>query len=135
MLSQPATIRLAGDHSRRAACHLVQRAPDGWTVSIDEPRRSLRQSSKFWATCGEVAKSGTLWSGTTHTKDGWHDLFLAGWHVVKHRPMRLLIGLENELVTLMPHHSRTLTEREMSELLDYTVAWCAMHDVRLRDDD
>src|SRR5262245_25885621 len=116
-----ASIRLVGDKTRRAACHRVMTAPEGWVVTIDQPVRNLRQSSRFWATCGEVAKSGTTWSGTPHDKQGWHDLFLAGWSVVKERPGRLIMGLEHELVMLQRHSSR-LTESEMGELLDYTSA-------------
>jgi len=127
-----ATIRLLGDQTRRAACQLVMAAPEGWFVAIDRPRRSLRQSSRFWATCDDVARSGAIWSGTTHTKDDWHTLFLAGWSVIKERPTRMLIGLENELVSLIPH-SRNLSESEMGELLDYQTAWCAMHGVALRE--
>jgi len=132
-MSEGATIRLVGDQTRRAACQLVMAAPEGWIVQIDRPRRTLRQSSKFWATCGEVAQSGMTWSGTTHSKDDWHTLFLAGWSIVKDRPTRVLIGLEGELVSLVPH-SRNLTESEMSELLDYQAAWCAMHRVTLREE-
>jgi hypothetical protein len=129
-MSEGATIRLLGDQTRRAACQLIRRAPNGWLVQIDKPRRTLRQSSRFWWTCGEVAKSGMTWGGVTHDKQGWHDLFLAGWNVVKHRPMRVLIGLEGELVSLVPH-SRTLSETEMSELLDYCTAWAVMHGIDL----
>ena len=127
-----ATVRLLGDATRRAACELVMRAPEGWVVGIDAPRRTLLQSSRFWATCGEAAKSDVTWGGTRHDKEGWHDLFLFGWHVIKRNPMRLMIGLEGELVCLAPH-SRRLSEGEMSELLDYTSAWCAMHNIALRE--
>lgn len=132
-MAEGATVQLVGDQTRQAACRLIMRAPEGWVVRIDRPGRTLRQSSKFWATCGDVAKSGFTWSGTTHDKQGWHDLFLAGWNIAKQRPVRLLIGLEGELVSLM-RHSSTLSEAEMAELLDYTSAWCAMHDIALRED-
>jgi len=133
MSGDGATVRLVGDATRRAACQLVMRAPEGWIVRVDRPGRTLRQSSRFWAACGEAAKSGVTWSGTTHDKQGWHDLFLAGWCVVKQHPHRLLMGLEGELVTLA-RHSSTLSESEMGELLDYQSAWCAMHDITLRED-
>src|SRR5262245_61584026 len=128
-----ATVRLVGDHTRHAACHLVMRAPDGWLVRVDKPRRTLRQSSKFWATCGEVAKTEVTWSGTRHDKQGWHDLFLSGWHVVKQHPVRFLIGLEGERVSLC-QHTRELSETEMSDLLDYTTAWCAVRGINLKED-
>jgi hypothetical protein len=130
---QPATVRLVGDHTRIAACQIVMRAPEGWLVNVDKPKRTLRQSSKYWATCSEVAKSGTIWSGTTHDKNGWHDLFLSGWHIVTQRPVRLLVGLEGERVSLVPH-TRELNETEMSDLLDYTSAWCAVRSIALRED-
>jgi hypothetical protein len=127
-----ATILLVGDHTRRVASDLVQRAPEGWTVTIDKPRRTLKQSSRFWATCDDVAKSGTTWGGTEQDKQSWHDLFLSGWNVVKEHPPRLLIGIEGERVSLV-RHTRTMSEADMSDLLDYTAAWCAVKGISLRE--
>jgi len=127
-----ATVRLVGDHTRRAACSLVQQAPDGWVMQLDRPKRTLRQSSRFWATCGEVAKTDYTWGGTRHDKQSWHDLFLCGWHVIKGNPPRLLIGLEGERVSLIKH-TRDLSENEMSDLLDYASAWCAVRNIELRE--
>jgi len=127
-----ATILLVGDQTRRAASDLVQRAPVGWVVTIDKPRRTLSQSSKFWAACTEVAKSGVPWGGTPQDKQSWHDLFLSGWNVVKEHPPRLLIGLEGERVSLV-RHTRWMSEADMSDLLDYTSAWCAMRNIALRE--
>lgn len=123
-----ATVRLSGGHTRLAATKLVAEAPDGWLVKIGAPPRTLKQSSKFWATCGAVAQTDYTWSGTRHDKQGWHDLFLCGWHTLKGRPPRLLIGLEGERV-MLGRYTRDLAEREMSDLLDYTEAWCAMHGI------
>ena len=131
-MAEGATVRLVGDHTRHAACKLVMQAPEGWLVRIDQPPRTLKQSSKFWATCSEVAKSGYEWSGTPHDKQAWHDLFLSGWNVIMHRPMRLLIGLEGERVSLLQHTS-WMSEADMSDLLDYTAAWCAMRNIELRE--
>ena len=132
-MSDGAVVHLVGERSRQAACALVMRAPTGWLCQIDKPRRTLLQSSRFWAACGDVARSGITWSGTTHSKDDWHDLFLCGWNVVKEHPARLTIGLEGELVALM-RHTRSLSESEMSELLDYQSAWCAMKGITLREE-
>lgn len=127
-----ATIVLSGDRTRRAASDLVQRAPAGWVVTIDQPRRTLSQSSKFWAACSEVAKGDWSWGGSTHDKQGWHDLFLSGWNVIKENPPRLLIGLEGERVSLVKH-TRWMSEADMSDLLDYTSAWCAMRQIHLKE--
>ena len=127
-----ATILLVGDRTRAAACDLLNRAPEGWVVTIDAPRRTLQQSSRFWATCGEVAKSPVSWAGTQQDKQSWHDLFLSGWHVVKEKPPRLLVGLEGERVSLV-RHTHTLSQAEMSDLLDYTSAWCAMRGITVKE--
>jgi hypothetical protein len=108
-------------------------APDGWLVRIEPPARTLDQSMKFWAMCSDAARSPLTWSDWKPDKMGWHDLFLAGWNVVKKRPYHLLIGLEGELVSLVPH-SRSLGKPEMSELIDYTSAWCVMHGVPLKEE-
>ena len=123
-----ATVRLGGDHTRLAAARLVQEAPDGWLVKIGAPPRTIKQSTRFWATCGAVAQTDYTWGGTRHDKQGWHDLFLSGWHTLKGRPPRLLLGLEAERVSL-GLYSRDLGEKEMSDLLDYTDAWCAVRGI------
>jgi hypothetical protein len=127
-----ATIQLVGDQTRRAACALVMQAPERWVVTIDQPRRTLQQSSRFWATCSDVAKSELTWGGTRQDKESWHDLFLSGWHVIKDHPPRLLIGIEGERVSLV-RHTRTMNQTDMSELLDYASAWCAMRNISLRE--
>lgn len=127
-----ATIRLTGERTRDLACELVRKAPNGWTATIDAPPRTLDQNSRFWATCAEVAKLKTVWGNHVPDKQGWHDLFLSGWNVVKGRPVRLLSGLEGERVSLIPH-SRWMSESEMSDLLDYTSAWCAVKGIALKE--
>lgn len=133
-MSDGATILLVGAETRRAACELVQQAPTGWLVRIGEPPRTLEQASRFWASCRDVARSSATWDGERQTKQGWHDLFLSGWAVLtrNERP-RLMLGLEGERVCLIPH-SRDLSEREMSELLDYISAWCARHGIPLKEE-
>jgi len=133
-MSDGATILLIGPETRRAACELVQQAPTGWMVRIGEPPRTLEQSSRFWASCRDVARSSATWDGERQTKQGWHDLFLSAWLVAtRQRSPRLMLGLEGERVCLIPH-SRDLTEREMSELLDYMESWAATHGITLRGD-
>jgi hypothetical protein len=133
MPSEGATIVLVGDQTRRAASELVQRAPPGWVVTIDKPRRTLAQSSKFWAACSEAAKSGVPWGGTPQDKQSWHDLFVSGWLIAaKDEPPRMLIGLEGERVSLV-RHTRWMSETDMSDLLDYSSAWCAMRGIALRE--
>ena len=128
------TVRLLGDATRSAACRLVVKAPDQWTVTIEPPRRTMKQSRKFWALCGDLGRQ-TQWAGEPRSKDDWRTLLISGWHIIEKHPLKLVPGLENEIVALSPHSSRALTEREMSAVLDYSIAWAVMHGVDLREDD
>jgi hypothetical protein len=133
MPSDGASVRLGGEHTRRIACKLIAEAPDGWVVKIGAPGRTLEQSSKFWTLCSLVAKAMPVEkAGDKLDKQDWHDLFLSGWNIVKGHPPRLMLGLENERVSLVKH-SRWLSKDDMSDLLDYVEAWCAGHGVHVED--
>ena len=93
-MSDGATILLIGPETRRAACELVQQAPQGWMVRIGEPPRTLEQSSRFWATCRDVARSGATWDGERQTKQGWASLFLSGWHITQGHSFAYWLGLK-----------------------------------------
>lgn len=127
-----ATIRLGGERTRAAACELVMRAPMGWLCKVGAPPRSLDQSSKFWALCTDISNGKVTWGGIECGKNDWHDLLVSGWHVVKGRPPRLLLGLEGERVSLAKH-TRDLTVDEMSDLLDYSIAWATMRGIAIRE--
>jgi hypothetical protein len=130
MPSDGASVRLGGEHTRRIACKLVEEAPDGWVMNISAPPRTLAQSDKFWTICSLVAQAVR----TDHPldKQDWHDLFLSGHAIVQGKPPRLMLGLENERVSLV-RHSRWLSKEDMSDLLDYVTAWCAGHGVHVED--
>ena len=127
-----ATVRLVGEHTRTAACKLVQEAPEGWLVKIGAPPRTLKQTSRFYALCGDVARTSVTWGDEHPDKEGWHDLFLFGFHTLKGRAPRLMLGLEGERMCLSKH-IRDLGEADTTELIDYAEAWCVMHGISIRE--
>jgi hypothetical protein len=131
-MSDGASVRLGGEHTRRIACKLVEEAPDGWVVNISAPPRTLEQSSKFWTLCSLVAAADPRRGAIELDKQDWHDLFLRGWAICKGDSPRLLLGLEGERVSLV-RHSRWLSKDDMSDLLDYVSAWCAGHNINVEN--
>ena len=127
-----ATVVLLGDATRRTACDLVMRAPSEWTVRIDPPKRTLQQSSRFWATCSDLSKSDITWSGERCSKPEWHDLLISAWLTTQGKPPRFLLGLEGERVSLVKH-TRDMSKEEMASLIDYSTAWAVMRGVELND--
>ena len=128
-----ATIRLIGNQTRRVACELVMKSPDGWVVTFNEERRTLEQSSKFYALCTRLAQSDLTWDGERQVKRSWHDLLIHAWMLATDRNPRLLPGLNGGRVSLLMS-TRDMTKPEMSELIDFASAWCAMHSIDLGEE-
>jgi hypothetical protein len=132
MPSDGATVRLGGEHTRRIACKLIAEAPDGWVVKIGEEHRSLDQAAKFYALCSTLARSTLTWDGERQSKRAWHDLLVHAWMLATDRKARLLPGLNGGRVSLLLG-TRDMTKSEMSELLDFTMAWATEHGVHVED--
>jgi len=77
-MSDKRIYRLVHDTARRLAAAQCQLAPDGWIVTIQEPTRTLDQSVKFHAICGDIAKSGLLWAGKPRAAAQWKVLLVSG---------------------------------------------------------
>jgi hypothetical protein len=126
--SRSAAIVLEGEFSRRIARSWVDRAPAGWVVTLEEEPRTPPQSEKFWALCSDLADSTVTWDGEKLDKTGWHDLLIHGWMVATNRSPRLITGLEGGRVSLLLS-TRRLRKSEMSELIEYSLAWATAHGI------
>jgi len=129
MSDDGATVRLSGD-ARRLAHELIDKAPDGWVMAINQPPRTLRQSDTFWRLCGLCAKQ--LRMQEPLDKQEWHDVFLSGFFQARGKSPRLIIGIEGERISLTKH-SRWMGKEEMSDLLDYVTAWCIGQGLHVED--
>lgn len=105
---------------------------DGHTLSLEvkAETRSTEQNRKFHALCSDVAKSGIEWAGKTRTAAEWKVLFVSGHSIATKDGAEMVPGLESEFVNLR-ESTATMSKARGSSLIEYTLAWCAMHDVRL----
>jgi len=115
--------------ARRNAKQAIDDAPDGYVVSISEPRRNGEQNAKFHALCSDIARSGMEWAGKRRTADQWKVLLVSGHAVATKEGAEMVPGLEGEFVNVR-ESTALMSVRRSSSLIEYTVAFCAMHGIR-----
>jgi hypothetical protein len=118
--------------ARRNAVQFVQDAPEGWEVVCKEPTRNADQNAKFHAICGDIAKSGVEWAGKRRTADQWKVLLVSGHATATKEGSEMVPGLEGEFVNVR-ESTALMSVRRSASLIEYALAFCAMHGVRLSE--
>jgi hypothetical protein len=114
---------LTNSFSRQRAIAAIQKAPDGFIASVEEPRRTLDQNSRLWAMLSDVAMSKP--QGRMHTPEEWKCIFMSacGWEVA------FLPGLDGRFLPY-GYRSSKLTKKQMTDLQDFIQAWGDENGVR-----
>ena len=114
---------LSHQTARERALEAVKTAPDGYSVTIKEPGRSLDQNDALWAALQDLAEQ-VVWHGQKLSKEEWKDMTTAA---VKRQ--RVMPGIGGGFVVLGTS-TRKMSKAECSELIDFIHAFGADHDVR-----
>lgn len=101
-------------------------------LEVRPESRSLDQNAHFHALCGDIARSGIEWFGKPRKADEWKVLLVSGHAKATKQEADVVPGLEGELVNLRESTAR-MSRQRASSLIEYTLAFCAEHDVALRD--
>ena len=127
---------ILNERGRDFVCKAIQTAPVGYRVIIDEPHRTLDQSAKFHAICGDIAKSGFKWAGRPRTADQWKVLLVSGHATATKEGSEMVPGLEGEFVNIR-ESTALMSKKRSSSLIEYTLAFCAENNipVRAREDE
>jgi hypothetical protein len=118
------TLRLVNDTARLMAVRELQRAPEGYVVTISEPTRSLDQNAAQWPILQAFADqlewpvNGRM---VKMTADDWKDLLSAAF---RKETARLAVGLDGGIVMLGLRTSK-MGKREFSEWLEFLHATAA----------
>lgn len=121
---------LINDRVRNNALKAVQSAPEGFSVSVSEPKRTNDQNAKFHAIVADLARSPVKWSGKTRTPDEWKSLLISGHGVATKAGGEVIPGLEGEFVAIRESSAR-MTTRRAASLIEYTLAFCMQNGVEL----
>lgn len=109
-------VKLIDAPRRTYAKGLIDKAPDGWIVTLREPTRTLDQNARLWAQLHDVAKSEPR--GLKHTPEEWKCIFMqaCGWE------MAFLPGLSGGFFPA-GFRSSKMTVRQMADLITFVMAW------------
>ena len=114
---------------RRACLEAIEWAQDGMCVTIAEPSRTLEQNAKFHAICSDIAKQKEF-AGKLRNPEQWKMLLVSGHAVATKQGSEMAPGLEGEWVNLRESTAK-MSKARISSLIEYTLAWCAMNDIKL----
>lgn len=122
-------FRLAHSEARRRAVQALMDAPDGWKVTIQEPNRTLDQSAKFHALCGDIARAKVPWMGKPRSAEQWKVLLVSGHAVATQEGAEVVPGIEGEFVNIR-ESTALMSKKRGASLIEYVLAFCAAHGVK-----
>lgn len=116
-------IILTGAEQRQRAQKLILRAPDGYVVSVSEPKRTAEQNDRMWAMLTDISHQKPL--GRAHTPDDWKAIFMnaCGWEC------QFVEGLDGRPFP-QGFRSSQMTKGQMSKMIDFMLAFGAEHQIR-----
>ena len=115
---------LSHQSARVNASSACMRAPDGYVVTISEPKRNLEQNACLHAAISEIAKK-VPWAGRLRDVETWKRLLTAAWLRARGESIELLPAVDGHGVDVVFRHTSKLTKSEFSELIEYINAWKA----------
>lgn len=116
------TFFLVHAEARQRARECVTAAPDGYSVTVQPPKRSLDQNAIFHALCGEL--KGVEWAGKSRDADDWKALLVSGHAVATKQGGEVVPGLEGEFVSIR-ESTASMDKARSSSLIEYTKAFIA----------
>ena len=115
-------FRLVHQEARQRAARAAQEAPQGYLVTIQEPRRDLQINAALHAKLTEIAQS-MEWAGKKWDVETWKRLLTAAWGRATGEPLLMLPALDGAGVDVVFRRTSDLTQAECRELLAFIDAW------------
>jgi hypothetical protein len=112
---------------RRKCKRALLNAPEGTRVELKGARRSNDQNALMWAMLTDIATQKEHF-GKRYPTDTWKILFMHGWQ----KEVRMIPSLDGTEVLPLTRSS-DLSKGEMSELLEFMMAWGTENGVTFHD--
>lgn len=126
------TFILRSDHIKRNAMRAIAEAPEGFVVTVGEPKRSADQNAMFHAICGDLEKSGHLFLGKPRKASVWKVLLISAHAQATDEENEIVPGLEGEFVNIR-ESSALMSVRRAASLITYTLAYCDTNGIPLTE--
>lgn len=109
---------------RQKASNWIAQAPIGTRVEFKRPKRSLPQNDRMWAMLTDIAQQKEH-CGRRYAPDQWKVIFMAACG----REVQFIPSLDGSTFIPWGQSSADLSKDEMTDLIDFIMAWGAEHDV------
>lgn len=113
---------------RARAARYIAQCPFGTRVELKAAKRSLPQNDRMWAMLTDIAAQKQH-AGRKYTPDQWKALFM---HACG-REMQFIPSLDGATFMPLGHRSSDLSKAEMSELIEFMLAWGTQNGVVFHD--
>lgn len=113
---------LSHHEARRRAAQYIAEAPEGYTVSVSPPKRSLEQNARLWVLLGALADQ-VVWHGQKLSAEEWKDACTAAL-----KQQKVIPGIEGGFVVLGTRTS-AMSRADMAELQEFIEAFGAQQGV------
>jgi hypothetical protein len=107
----------------------IDQAPNGTRLEFKAPRRSLPQNDRMWAMLTDIAQQATH-AGRKYAPDQWKVLFM---HACG-REVQFIPALDGAAYIPWGQSSSDLSKSEMTDLIEFMLAWGAQNGVTFHDD-
>ena len=123
-----ALLVLNSNDTRQKAASWVAKAPAGTRVEFKASKRTLPQNDRMWAMLTDIARQKEH-CGRKYTPDEWKVLFM---HACG-REMQFVPALNGSGFMPLGYRSSDLSKGEMSDLIEFMLAWGAENGVEFHD--
>lgn len=127
------TFRLSDEALRKWVASFVATSPLGCYVEVRPAGRSDPQNKRLHAMIAEAVAKGFQVGGRRFTTEEAKTLFVSGWMIENGHGSDIVKGLHDEPVQLR-RSTTTFTKAELTSLMDYIEAECALRGFPLRED-
>ena len=106
-------VFIVGTHpaSRGNALEAVRMAPDGYSVTISEPTRSLDQNARLWACLHDISTQ-VVWHGRKLDSESWKHVFTSAL-----KKMDVVPNLDGTGFVALGLSTSRMSKREMADLM------------------
>jgi hypothetical protein len=110
---------LSHPQARANALEAIRTAPEGYSVTLAEPKRNLEQNARMWAMLADISRQ-VVWHGKCLTSEDWKAVFTAGL-----RKLEVVPNLDGTGFVALGGSTSSMSVREMRDLIELMFAFAA----------
>jgi hypothetical protein len=121
-------LTIHSDADRARVVQYASAAPVGTKVEFKAVKRSLPQNDRLWANLTDVARQKEH-CGRKYPPEAWKSIFMNAWG----KQSEFMPTLDGSSFFPLGYRSSELTKDEMSELIEFIIAWGTQNGVVFHD--